>query len=170
MLADRRARGAPAGVGCIRSELRATREPSNAPVVRPDHVAEDGRAFLLGAVVRVPVVIHRPRVDRRRRFDLVHPRGGSESEPIRLAVMPPISTSGASGVNQVTPKSSLEMSTQRCTLNQFCTRRGSGRLRAGRRPTAHPSARAVRHLEAEPEMDAFLRADRQLVDRVDNLQ
>ena len=60
-------------------------------------------------------------------------------------VMPPTSTSGASTGDQVTPNRSLEMSTHRCTLNQFLHEAGiwssSGRTAA--QPTSMRT-RAVR--------------------------
>ena len=38
--------------------------------VRTDRVAEDRFAFLIRAIVRVPVVVHHPRIDRGRGLDL----------------------------------------------------------------------------------------------------
>ena len=37
--------------------------------VRTNRVAKDRLAFLVGAVVRVPMVVHHPGIDGRRRFD-----------------------------------------------------------------------------------------------------
>ena len=84
--------------------------------------------------------------------------------------MPPSSTSGASTGDQVTPNRSLEMSTHRCTLNQFLHEAGiwssSGRTAA--QPTSN-ARHAAGHVEAEAEVDAFLGAHRELVHGVDDL-
>ena len=44
--------------------------------MRTQHEAEHDRAFLVGAVVGAPVVVHRPRVELLRRLDLLAPDVG----------------------------------------------------------------------------------------------
>ena len=138
--------------------------------MRPQQVAEHRGTFLLGAIVGVPVIVHRPRVDGLRRFQMIQPGGRIGQGTDQIGRDPAHFDQRRVGrqpgdaplvVRDIHPPLHGEPVLARTRdLVGFRTHDAPRHI--------HPHD-AVGHVETEAEVDAFLGADRQLVDGVDDL-
>ena len=132
-------------------------------------VTERGRPLLVGLVVRVPVVVHHPGIDGLRRPDVGEKTLGLllESGQVRRQT----TNLDQRGINRGPRHAQMVVRYVHESLDREPVLACAGNLihlGPNHRPRdVHPH-HALGHAEAEPEMHALLRANRLLIDHVDD--